>query len=679
MAVGAFFALRQPDVPNPSWQVSAAFGIDPTVAPAAGDWVDLSAYLSSINGKTGREDRLSQVTAGTYDLVLDNSDGRFDPDNTSGPYYPNVKPLTWFRIKGGAATASEDVFYGHVAIEGGWRLSASQHPDSTVAVRLVDASEWMANADLPDSVYAIEIAADAPALWARLGDKNGTRANDSSGNENHGTYLSSAVTGTAGDGSFTAAPRLGQSGAIVGDDDSAALFEGYIGNNDATDAGGVVFPLSAGISGTGDFSVELWFYGDGVNGKTVIAQHQEPYWSSTSARRWRFHRTGDSIAGGPPWTTSVNFEFRVYEAITGSSTAATWTIEAGTHTDLDAVPPSPLEGRWNHFVGTRSAETVRAYLNGVEVDNTVGAATRDVGPGYVGVLNGPGTVDEIAVYSSALSAARVLEHYEAGSAPWEGETTSARVSRVLDVVGFPASLRNIETGELTMQSTSLASTADQLLADAVKAEGGEGYIDHQDGGNFRFRSRSARYTAAASTTSQVTFGDGAGEVTCAKNGIALDDDKIINTAIIQRANGPRVAVEDLTGTLAVVRSYSETGLQYEDDTESQPRGERIVSEHRDRKRRVRSIVLEPRKSTHLAWAQVFARKTGDRITVKWRPPYGGTYEFVCWIEGIAHSWTAATGLRTTFYLSPVPHGSTDAVTAYWIAGVSRAGVDTRAF
>ena len=77
------------------------------------------------------------------------------------------------------------------------------------------------------------------------------------------------------------------------------------------------------------------------------------------------------------------------------------------------------------------------------------------------------------------------------------------------------------------------------------------------------------------------------------------------------------------------------------------------------------MVLEPRGDSHPAWAQVFARRIGDRITVKWRPPYGGTYTFECWIEGVAHDWAQADAAwRTTFWLSAVPYGTSG--TTYWV-------------
>jgi hypothetical protein len=61
---------------------------------------------------------------------------------------------------------------------------------------------------------------------------------------------------------------------------------------------------------------------------------------------------------------------------------------------------------------------------------------------------------------------------------------------------------------------------------------------------------------------------------------------------------------------------------------------------------------------------VFTRSVDDRITVKWRPAYGGTRTFTCWIDGISHRWSSRSGLTTQFHLSPVPYDTTGA--PYWI-------------
>lgn len=67
-----------------------AFGLLDTGTLGTGTvWTDISAYVLnfSVNRPSSRQQGpILQFEAGTASITLDNSDGRFDPDNSSGPY-----------------------------------------------------------------------------------------------------------------------------------------------------------------------------------------------------------------------------------------------------------------------------------------------------------------------------------------------------------------------------------------------------------------------------------------------------------------------------------------------------------------------------------------------------------------------------------------------------------------
>lgn len=626
----------------PAFQVSVAYGIAASAVPAGGDWVDESVYVSSISTKTGRRDEFTQPSAGQVSLAFNNSSGRFDPDNTTGAHYGQLLPLVWVRIMGGTTTANTGVFYGQVSIEG-WRLSASQFKgDVDVTVDVIDMFEQLANTDLPTSVYAIEVKADTPTAWYRLGEQSGTIAADSSTNGRNGTYEGGATFNT-------------RTGLIANESNNAIGFDGV----DDTAV------LPAASQPTGDTTVELWL------SMAAVGANDQVLWEHTSTAGV-FTLLAVSGTAGSAGTLFVQ------QAVDAPSAAA---VRTGTLRVDD--------GRTHHIVLTLSATAVRVTIdgtlniNGAAFATQLTTATRAVlGYGTGGytttVIAGNGrligTMDEAAMYAGVLSAARITAHYNAGTIPWRSDLTSARITHILDSIAFPATLRTIATGNSTMPAATLNTDALSALLDVNKAEGGELYIDHYDAGKLRFRNRQARWTDTRSVTSQATFGDSGAELTYSS--IDIQDDRIVNEANVQRFGGSTVTARDATSaTTYQRRSYSETGLLVESDTEVQDRADLIVGEKKTRARRVRSITLEPRKSTHLAWPQVFARQIGDRITVKWRPPYGGTYSYDSWIIGIAHRWTPRSGLRTTFHLQPVPYGAT--AEPYWILDTSTLGTTTR--
>ncbi|MER5601523.1 hypothetical protein [Streptomyces sp. NPDC002265] len=75
--------------------VEAAFGTTLTDAVSTGGtWTDISQYVDIVkNGVSitrGAADELSDIQVGTCTLTLDNSDGRFTPEFSGSPYFPNV-------------------------------------------------------------------------------------------------------------------------------------------------------------------------------------------------------------------------------------------------------------------------------------------------------------------------------------------------------------------------------------------------------------------------------------------------------------------------------------------------------------------------------------------------------------------------------------------------------------
>lgn len=55
---------------------------------------DVTSYVQSVSINRGRSRDLNSFSSGTAQIVLENSaDGRFNPANTSGAYYPGIEPL----------------------------------------------------------------------------------------------------------------------------------------------------------------------------------------------------------------------------------------------------------------------------------------------------------------------------------------------------------------------------------------------------------------------------------------------------------------------------------------------------------------------------------------------------------------------------------------------------------
>lgn len=229
--------------------------------------------------------------------------------------------------------------------------------------------------------YMDDVLTDNPVGYWRLDDASGsaTAANKISG-------------GVAGTYNNFESGDYGKPGAINSDSDTAA---GFDGSNNYISMPETVF---TGV-GTGAFSVELWFN------------------ANTTARGDVINYKGDGGDFGL-WSADNKLGFWSTTACVASNNSNPYT---GT-TTLET-------GAWYHLVVTRDASSnVTAYINGIEQFAASGSTESfgSIGHAFwVGSNHNDadnvsaqfsGSIDEVAIYTSALSLTDVKAHYNAGIA-----------------------------------------------------------------------------------------------------------------------------------------------------------------------------------------------------------------------------------------------------------------------
>ena len=232
------------------------------------------------------------------------------------------------------------------------------------------------------TAYSNTILSDNPLAYYRLGEASGTTAADASGHGLPATY--------------TGGVTLGQAGAVSGDANTAARLDGTSGYVNAG------HPQSFDV-GAGDLSVEAW-----IKPTTTAVRQQVAAKDSATGRSFVLELSGAAGQGG--------LTFWLFDTAGGF---AAFSTPAG----LVAA------GQWSHVVAERSGGVVQIFVNGsnqplsivpgskglpvtlpsTATDLTFGA--RRYG-GYEDWFQG--SIDEAAVYNSALPASRVTAHYNAG-------------------------------------------------------------------------------------------------------------------------------------------------------------------------------------------------------------------------------------------------------------------------
>jgi len=135
----------------PTISVDAGFG--DTMFTAAPTWVDITGYVQEITIQRGRSSVSGTFRTGKASLLLDNSDGRFTPENTAGAYTPDVVIGLPIRIQANYSATDYDLFYGSVRE---WPPKKHGPNYASVRVPLADAFYTLNLEDVGGQVYTIE-------------------------------------------------------------------------------------------------------------------------------------------------------------------------------------------------------------------------------------------------------------------------------------------------------------------------------------------------------------------------------------------------------------------------------------------------------------------------------------------------------------------------------------------
>ena len=124
----------------------AARGLLDTGTLAEGEpWTDVSAYVRSFSTQTGRNRPTETFKPGTATVVLDNSEGRFDPENLSGPYVAagetQLVPMTPIRISAVWDGIAYPLFTGYADA---WSCQYPGMYDAITVVSITDAQKVLA-------------------------------------------------------------------------------------------------------------------------------------------------------------------------------------------------------------------------------------------------------------------------------------------------------------------------------------------------------------------------------------------------------------------------------------------------------------------------------------------------------------------------------------------------------
>jgi hypothetical protein len=579
---------------------------------------DISAYVRGFTitrPSTRVQGPLLAYQAGTLSLTLDNSDGRFDPDNLAGPYV-SVNPSyvstltgsgTWIPPAGIAATSKPELTGGGGGGGGAGGLTGEGGGGGEYA---------------RDPAYAVAAGAGIAYSRGPAGRGLAGGATTDGGDTTFGTLTAHGGKGGTGFGS-TGQGGTGSTAPVHHDGGAGGNVSGSYGGGGGSSGGS----SAAGNNGSAASPPSPAPGGAAVAGGGPGGNGATPAQDATTP-------PGPGGGGG-----AGNGTFRGNDSAAGQI-LLTWSL-AGTYTNILPMVPVTVTATWNSVT----------Y------------------PLYSGYADGwqESAVDYEGGYSewtlTATDGFKILagQNLAAITPAGTGEDSGARVTRILDAAGWPAGQRLVDTGDSPVQATAYGSDVLSLLQLTADTEIGELYVD--GAGNVVFRHRRGVLEDTRSAIPQGVLGDLPGtahaagtELPYASVGRADDDTTLASDVQVTRAGSS--AVQEVTDPLAYARyrfprTYSRTDVLLQSDGEALSYAQAVLYVSKSDENRFDSVTVDPQADASVAglWPQVLGREIGDRVQAWKRPPNVAAISKDLLVRGITHTFDAVASTWSTTWVT----------------------------
>lgn len=605
--------------------IEFAFGSTWSDDPAGFTWTDVSDYGEVINLSRGRTSELDLFSASTLTVTLNNDDRRFDPLNTAGPYYGQLKPNVPVRIRALHNAVYYPVWYGYTD---GFKHQPGTFA-GTVTVPCTDAFKYLAGQLTPATAFEYAVKTAAPSsYWTLASSEGDTSTKLAPAVGSYDASLTGAANATLGVSlrPFSTGISLPSDGIQTGEN-TAALLIPQAARPD-TDGGVWAVQFGVRVDEALDPARVYTFY---LHGTTNAAQTH--VWLTTTGFGVRVGALGSAeqlVAGSSVATTLAN----------GSAHLVTIVWDANTATRTIYVNVAAVPATYSTGAGSYNALMPSEFgYFGKPVETL--SQTPFTGLAF--------SLCDVAIWNGSVpSSADIADIWAMWENPWNGDTTGERIGRLLDVAGWPAALRDIDRGDLLLGNADFdGSTVLDYLQLLTLTEQGRLFVSADGKVTFHGTDRTLTGDSAYTFTDD---GTGAGIVEGSLT-FTLDNTFLFDGAIIQRKYGvDQRAVAD--GITYPSRVYEQSGLLMTTDRLALSLAQRIVFRYGTERTRAEAWTVQPQNDPD-SWPQILGLEIGDVVTLTVTPQGSGDPISVdLFLEQITHEITPEDWL-VTFWGSPV--------------------------
>lgn len=570
--------------------VEIAFDDGPYVVSPT--WTDVTAYVRSFQTSRGVPDDWTLQADGQAFVTLSNRDRRFDPFNTSGPYYGKLLPRRQIRIRATSGATTYDVFRGFISNWPPQWIDAGY--DSTVTLSCFDALQLLGSSSMPADWAMPYIQSLNPRHYWEMDDPV---------NMYSGVFLLKDRGNTPSEVRVDTA-LVYQASRIAQGLPSQAIGTEFAG---ITSRIGLVIPQVA-LNVASSFTVTMWVIA--TNTGLVGAQFGGAMCGGTLQMAFSTTTTGSTYG-----EFSVDF--------TEASRSGNW------KSTVKYEPSQPHHIAFTHDLATGTGVL---YIDGVNVTSAKSSGGGTTPPTWEIFDMISGDFQQVALFNSVLSQAQIQEIVRLGEGQYP-ETSSARVSRIIGNTPYPSGL--------VSTPASPASNLLSLTPDAPSAVGELTRISNSEfaplfvnkAGTLTLYQQNQIRTQATSIVNQQTYGSG-GLGIGTEVQIQYDGDSMRNLANISMSYGGVYIQENTTA----VNTYGEAEQYLDTQLASYVDAEDVADIVTGWGGQVYptispvSVVLSPSAS----WNSTLALELFDRVTFAVQPPSGNVISRPYLVSRISH-------------------------------------------
>jgi hypothetical protein len=296
----------------------------------------------------------------------------------------------------------------------------------------------------------------------------------------------------------------------------------------------------------------------------------------------------------------------------------------------------------------------------VQITATYGATTYPIFAGFITTYTTttPRNANDV-VYTTitAVDAFRLAQNAQISTVTGAtaGDLSGTRINEILDQIGWPLTMRDVDAGLTTMQADpGTARTSLAAMQTVETSEYGALYVDAA--GSFVFQDRAV--TAGSTGKTPVVFNDNGTGIGYYDAVWRLDDTLVYNSASITRTGGTaQTAINQASIDKYFIHSYNQQNLLMQTDAVALDYARAYVASRAETSIRCDAIKLDLYTDNYTAGTvAALGLDYFDPVTITTNQPGGSTLTKTLQVFGVTQSITPNSWKTTLTTLEPIIDG-----------------------